>query len=76
MSRHLWLYEGVTEYTAHHVQVTNGLNTPAQFLAKLSNKISNSRRLYKDSLAFAELSTQSAGKHHEQFGNVYEKGHL
>ncbi len=27
MSKHLWLYEGVTEYTAHHVQVKYGLNT-------------------------------------------------
>jgi predicted metalloprotease with PDZ domain len=76
MSKHLWLYEGVTEYTAHHVQVKYGLNTIPQFLDKLSQKITNSRTRYKDDLPFTELSRESAGKWAKEYGNVYEKGAL
>src|SRR5690606_31164945 len=31
LSKHLWLYEGTTEYTAHHVQVKYGLNSEQEF---------------------------------------------
>jgi predicted metalloprotease with PDZ domain len=76
MSKHLWLYEGVTEYTAHHVQVKYGLNTAQQFLDKLGQKITTSRTKYKDSLPFTELSKESAGKWANEYGNVYQKGAL
>ena len=76
MSKHLWLYEGVTEYTAHHVQVKYGLNTIQQFLDKLGKKITTSRTSYNDNLPFTELSKESAGKWEKQYVNVYEKGAL
>ncbi len=76
LSKHLWLYEGVTEYTSHHVQVKHGLNTVPQFLAKLSQKITNSRTQYNDSLSFTTMSRESAGRYKSQYGNVYEKGAL
>ncbi|MBP8067210.1 MAG: peptidase M61 [Pedobacter sp.] len=76
LSKHLWLYEGSTEYDAHHVQVQYGLNTTAQFLQKLKDKITNSRMGMIDTLSFTELSKESAGKWKEQYGNVYEKGAL
>ena len=76
LSKHLWLYEGVTEYASHHVQVKYGLNTVREFFDKLSVKITNSRRDYNDNLPFTELSKHSAGKHKDQYGNVYEKGAL
>jgi predicted metalloprotease with PDZ domain len=76
MSRHLWLYEGVTEYTAHHVQVKYGLNTVKEFLDKMSQKITISRNYFKDSLPFTELSTFSTGKWADQYVNVYQKGAL
>lgn len=75
-SRHLWLYEGTTEYHSDHVQVVEGLASPDVFLAKLAEKIKNSRTAYNDNLAFTELSMESAGRHKDQFGNVYEKGAL
>ena len=34
MSQHLWLYEGVTEYFAHHVQVNQGLDYAGRFCRK------------------------------------------
>lgn len=76
MSKHLWLYEGVTEYTAHHVQVKYGLNTVKEFLDKLSDKITFSRTYYNDSLPFTELSLHSTDKWAPQYGNVYQKGAL
>ena len=76
LSKHLWLYEGSTEYASDHVQVRYGLNTPQQFLDKLSGKIRNSKTIFNDKLTFTELSVEAAGKHSAQFGNVYEKGAL
>ena len=76
LSKHLWLYEGSTEYTAHHVQVWAGLKTPEQFLQTLVEKIQYSRNSFNDQLSFTELSKESAGKWAEQYGNVYQKGAL
>ncbi len=76
LSKHVWLYEGSTEYTAHHVQVWAGLKTPEQFLETLAQKINFSRSYYNDTLSFTELSTESAGKWAPQYGNVYQKGAL
>lgn len=76
LSKHLWLYEGSTEYYAHHVQAYEGLKTPEQFLNTLSQKINVSRSYYNDTLSFTELSKESAGKWAQQYGNVYMKGAL
>jgi predicted metalloprotease with PDZ domain len=76
LSKHVWLYEGSTEYTAHHVQVWAGLKTPEQFLETLSQKIDYSRSYMNDTLSFTELSKESAGKWASQYGNVYQKGAL
>ena len=76
LSKHVWLYEGSTEYYAHHVQVWAGLKTPEQFLATMAQKINYSRSYFNDSLSFTELSTGSAGKWKEQYVNVYMKGAL
>lgn len=76
LSKHLWLYEGSTEYYAHHVQVSGGLITPEKFLETLAQEIKISRTYFNDSLSFTELSKESAGKWAEQYGNVYMKGAL
>lgn len=75
-SKHLWLYEGSTEYASDHVQVKYGLNTVNQFLDKLSQKIKLSKENYNDTLPFTVLSKESAGKYRQQYPNVYEKGAL
>ncbi|EMR02019.1 hypothetical protein ADICEAN_02843 [Cesiribacter andamanensis AMV16] len=74
LSRHLWLYEGVTEYASDHVQVRYNHISPAQFLDKLAEKINNNRSQYNDTLPFTELSQKAAAEHESQYGNVYEKG--
>jgi len=76
LSKHLWLYEGSTEYYAHHVQVWGHITTPEQFLAQMENKINYSRSYFNDSLSFTALSKESAGKYADQYNNVYMKGAL
>jgi predicted metalloprotease with PDZ domain len=76
MSRHLWLYEGSTEYDSHLVQVRAGITTPEVFLEKLSQQLNYSKNYFNDRLRFTELSTESAGKWQDQYSNVYLKGSL
>ncbi|MFM9951518.1 MAG: peptidase M61 [Saprospiraceae bacterium] len=76
MSEHLWLYEGVTEYCAHHAQVKYGLTTEEEYLGVLRNQINISRQYFNDTLSFTEMSRNVLDEHHSQFGNVYQKGAL
>src|SRR5690606_22743593 len=76
LSKHLWLYEGVTEYFSDHVQVRHNLISPQTFLDKIQQKINLSQNNYNDNLPFTELSEKAAGEHADQYGNVYEKGAL
>ncbi len=76
LSKHLWLYEGSTEYSAHHAQVSGGMISPEEFLKRLTQKIAISRGGFNDSLSFTEMSKQAAEKYTRQFGNVYQKGAL
>ncbi|HEX8356969.1 MAG TPA: hypothetical protein VF610_06150, partial [Segetibacter sp.] len=76
LSKHLWLYEGVTEYTASHVQAKYGLISMPEYLGILSEKITTSRKDFDDTLPFTALSKEAAGKHASQYGNVYQKGAL
>ncbi|MBI2731153.1 MAG: peptidase M61 [Sphingobacteriales bacterium] len=76
LSKHLWLYEGSTEYDAQHTQVTQGMITPQEYLKRLSQKILYSRKLLNDTLSFTELSLGSADKYSSQYYNVYQKGAL
>jgi len=75
MSEHLWLYEGVTEYSAGHVQVKYGLMSLEDYMAVLEGKMRNSSR-YKQTLPFTKMSKMCLDEHKDQYGNVYEKGAL
>lgn len=75
MSQHLWLYEGVTEYSAQLVQVKYDLFTPEKFLEVISSKMKAAAR-YNDTLPFTEMSKGALDKHAPQYGNVYQKGAL
>jgi predicted metalloprotease with PDZ domain len=76
LSKHLWLYEGSTEYDAYTMQAWSGIIKPEKYLNILSEKISYSRSRMNDSLSFTELSNESAGKYRDEYYNVYEKGAL
>ena len=77
MSKHLWLYEGMTEYAAHHVQVKYGLIPIDQFLNVLQNKMEESQKFYNDTLSFTFMSKHVLDSiYHDQYANVYAKGAL
>ncbi len=75
MSRHLWLYEGCTEYAAQHVQVKEGLVDPATFLGTMRGKIIAAER-YSDEVSFTDLSLGALDEHKDLYANVYQKGAL
>lgn len=75
MSRHLWLYEGVTEYAATHVQVNQKLISVDNYLSKLRAYIIGASR-YNDTLPFTAMSQGVLEAYAPEYGNVYQKGAL
>lgn len=75
MSRHLWLYEGGTEYAAHHMQVVEGLLDRNEFLSVIRQKIVQADS-FDDELPFTELSLGALDEHKGEYMNVYLKGTL
>lgn len=76
MSKHLWLYEGTTEYHAHLAQEKYGLITRQDFLDVVSSKITSCRQQYNDTLPFTVMSANCLHEYAAQYGNVYQKGAL
>ena len=76
MSRHLWLYEGLTEYAAHHTQLQSGLITLDQFMEVMTEKVNRANDEYNPFLAFTKLSLGALDKYKDEYGNVYQKGAL
>ncbi len=76
MSKHLWLYEGSTEYYAIHSQVKHGIITPEQYFSKIQQKMYFSMLYLNDTLPFTELSKGALDVHKFQYINVYQKGAL
>ncbi|MCB0765315.1 MAG: hypothetical protein KDB84_11450, partial [Flavobacteriales bacterium] len=74
MSRHLWLYEGMTEYFAIHMPVKQGRQTVDDFLGVLREK---TRRMHKftDEVPLTTLS-QQAMERQDEYYNFYLKGTL
>ena len=76
MSKHLWMYEGVTEYFANLFQVNQGLIDANEFYQRMVGKIKNSAMM-NDTLPFTEMSANVLVKpYKDQYLNVYEKGAL
>jgi predicted metalloprotease with PDZ domain len=75
-SKHLWMYEGVTEYFATHFQVYEGLVTGDEFLAKITEKIAGSLAM-DDSMSFTVMSENILEEPYaSNYINVYQKGAL
>lgn len=76
MSKHLWLYEGVTEYSSMHVQVKYNLYGADQFLDEIREKIMVADRYPKD-IPFTEMSENILSSNYaDLYSNVYNKGAL
>lgn len=76
MSKHLWMYEGMTEYAAGHMQMKYNLIDLPMYLNMLKSKISNMNDRYKDDIPFTVMSADVLEKYKDQYQNVYEKGAL
>lgn len=76
MSKHLWMYEGVTEYFANLFQINQGLIEETEFYTRINAKINRANSL-NDTMPFTEMSANVLSNlYKEQFYNVYEKGAL
>jgi predicted metalloprotease with PDZ domain len=75
-SKHLWMYEGVTEYFAQHFQVYEGLVEPKAFYDTMMSKIATSMRL-DDNMSFTVMSENVLDDPYaDNYYNVYMKGAL
>jgi len=76
MSKHLWLYEGVTEYFANLILLQSNLISEREFFGqRMSRKISASSRYPEKKISFTKMSEKvfekKYGKHYLQ---VYQRG--
>lgn len=75
-SKHLWMYEGVTEYFATLFQVSEGLVEEAEFYKKVMDKVQGSKRM-NDAMSFTIMSENVLkDPYKDQYYNVYQKGAL
>ncbi len=76
MSKHLWMYEGVTEYFANLFQVNQGLISEEDFYSRMSDKIQQASAM-DDTMPFTKMSANVLEKpYKDQYLNVYQKGAL
>lgn len=75
-SKHLWMYEGVTEYFAQHFQVYEGLIEDDAFYNTIMSKIATSKNL-DDAMSFTIMSENILDEPYaSNYYNVYMKGAL
>lgn len=75
-SKHLWMYEGVTEYFATLFQVDQGLVSDDDFYDKIEEKIKTAAMM-NDSMSFTIMSENVLDEPYaSQYYNVYQKGAL
>ncbi|MFO7719757.1 MAG: peptidase M61 [Gillisia sp.] len=76
MSKHLWMYEGVTEYFANLFQVNQNLISNDDFYDRMSDKIETSKN-FNDSIPFTKMSQNILEEPYKSdYYNVYLKGAL
>lgn len=75
MSKHLWLYEGITEYTSHLVQVRDGLISVEDFVDIMEGKMEGADA-YNSDLPMTVVSEHVLEIFEDQYQNVYQKGAL
>lgn len=75
-SKHLWMYEGVTEYFAQHFQVYEGLADNTTFYNTMYSKIEISKR-WDNAMSFTIMSENILDQPYAaNYYNVYMKGAL
>jgi predicted metalloprotease with PDZ domain len=76
-SRHLWLYEGTTEWAAHVMQLRSGLRPVDDYLAKVVQKMQIDRARFDSTWSLRELALASySDSGQAQYPNIYMRGAL
>ncbi len=74
MSKHLWLYEGITEYFACLIQLRGEFQTPEKYFKKMLSYIKQGERFSK-TMSFTEMSENVLTEPYKaQYGHVYDRG--
>jgi predicted metalloprotease with PDZ domain len=78
MSKHLWLYEGITEYFAGLALTQGKVLTPKNYISDvLSGKIVSAAKFPFGKMSFTEMSENVFNEPHKsQYQQVYERGAL
>lgn len=74
LSKHLWLYEGMTEYATIHMPIKQKMVSLQEFARKIEEKI-HGMEAFDNKLSFTELS-KNAVERQDQYMNFYQKGAL
>ncbi|MEO6150877.1 MAG: hypothetical protein ABIN95_11390 [Mucilaginibacter sp.] len=75
MSQHLWMYEGVTEYFSHLIQLQTGLKTEKDFFKEMRSKM-NEAEEYGD-FSMTEMSKRvMEPDFNKKYASVYNRGAL
>jgi len=76
-SRHLWLYEGTTEWASHMMLFQSGQKSLNDYLKMLHDKILLSKNLYDEEYSILDLALNSyTAEGQKQYGNIYMRGSL
>ncbi|MDX5429299.1 MAG: PDZ domain-containing protein, partial [Bacteroidota bacterium] len=75
MSKHLWLYEGVTEYNSIIMQVQDGVKTGDEFIEEIAEKAESAADFNED-IPMTVASEFALTYFEDQYLNVYQKGAL
>ncbi len=73
MSRHIWLYEGVTEYNSHLVQVRSNIYSTEEFLEVMRNKLVSASQ-FNQYVPITQASKYTLTFYKDQYYNFYQKG--
>jgi predicted metalloprotease with PDZ domain len=74
-SRHLWLYEGVTEWAAHKMQLESGRKTLPGYLASVVQKYRADRTQFDTTYSLTKLAlTSYSDSGQRQYPTIYQKG--
>ena len=74
LSKHLWLYEGMTEYATIHMPVKQRMINLEKFAKEIEGKIRGMER-FDNNLSMTEMSTKAIERQ-DQYMNFYQKGAL
>ena len=76
LSKHLWLYEGVTEYMSQIIQVNGGEKSVKDFLlGSMRSKLIRGEKFPFAEMSFTEMASNVLEKpHKKQYNQVYQRG--